>query len=249
MKNILINIEKKNPNKLLPQNILSEEIFNIELEARKYIPCKQANLKVSSEIEKYFISNNFFFKSQRKMNSLKTYIYSKNNLKFGLKSENDDVPKGNEFSVNKINEMKFKTQFNKINTNKELIQNMTKENNKHNNKESYKNNKMKNKFNFYEYKSSHTIKYLIIYIILCLLCDINSQIYFRKNKKYKIIIYYSYEITLKVKGTGIKNILSSSSFIYPCPSNIYLNNELVQNIQDCHYINITESESEIKKFY
>ena len=121
MKNILINVEKKNPYKLLPQNILSEELFCLE---RKYTPCKQANLKVSSEI----ISDNFFSKSQRTMNSTK---YSK---KFELKSEN---------------EMRYKTQFVKLNTNKEFIQNMTKENNKYNNKEIYKNNKFKNKFNFY----------------------------------------------------------------------------------------------------
>ena len=219
MKNILINVEKKNPYKLFSQNILSEELFYLE---RKYTPCKQANLKVSSEI----ISDNFFSKSQRTVNSTK---YSK---KFELKSEN---------------EMRYKTQFVKMNTNKEFIQNMTKENNKHNNKEIYKNNKFKNKYNFYEYKSSHAIKYLIIYIIFCLFCNINSQNFFRNSKINKIIIFYSYEITLKVKGTGIKNILSfSSSFIYPCPSKIYLNNELVQNIQDCHYINITESDTEIK---
>ena len=131
MKNILINVEKKNPYKLFSQNILSEELFYLE---RKYTPCKQANLKVSSEI----ISDNFFSKSQRTMNSTK---YSK---KFELKSENDNVLKRNEISDIKENEMRYKTQFVKMNTNKEFIQNMTKENNKYNNKEIYKNNKFKN---------------------------------------------------------------------------------------------------------
>ena len=91
MKNILINIEKKNPYKLLSQNILSEELFILE---RKYTPGKKANIKVSSEIEKNFSSDNFFSKKQRTMNSPKTYhIYSKKNSKFELKSKNDNVLK------------------------------------------------------------------------------------------------------------------------------------------------------------
>ncbi|MBO6244135.1 MAG: BspA family leucine-rich repeat surface protein, partial [Clostridia bacterium] len=62
-----------------------------------------------------------------------------------------------------------------------------------------------------------------------------------------IIILCSYEITLKVKGTGTKNILgSSSSYIYPCPSKIYLKNELVTTMQDCHHVDIIESDSEVK---
>ena len=44
-----------------------------------------------------------------------------------------------------------------------------------------------------------------------------------------------------------KNILSGASpYIYPCPSNIYINKKLSQAITDCHYLDITESESEIK---
>ena len=62
---------------------------------------------------------------------------------------------------------------------------------------------------------------------------------------------YSYIITLKVKSTGVNNILSSTitnenTHIYPCPSNIYLNNELFQNYTDCHFIDIKESDTEIK---
>ena len=67
------------------------------------------------------------------------------------------------------------------------------------------------------------------------------------NKILNINIFYLYEITLKVKSIGIKQVLSSSSpYIYPCPTTIYLNNDLVQDITDCHYINIKESDSEIK---
>ena len=65
------------------------------------------------------------------------------------------------------------------------------------------------------------------------------------------VIFYSYIITLKVKGTGLKNILSSSTsdlqtHVYPCPSNIYIKNQLIQNFTDCHFIDIEESDSEIK---
>ena len=66
------------------------------------------------------------------------------------------------------------------------------------------------------------IKYFIISILFCRFCIINSFHSFEKDKIYKIIKYYSHEITLKVKGKGKKNILSGSSpYIYPCPSNIY----------------------------
>ena len=91
------------------------------------------------------------------------------------------------------------------------------------------------------------IKYFIISILFCRFCIINSFHSFEKDKIYKIIKYYSHEITLKVKGKGKKNILSGSSpYIYPCPSNIYINKKLSQAITDCHYLDITESESEIK---
>ena len=42
------------------------------------------------------------------------------------------------------------------------------------------------------------------------------------------------------------SLSSSSSFIYPCPSKIYLNRKLISNIEDCHYIDIIELNSEIK---
>ena len=91
------------------------------------------------------------------------------------------------------------------------------------------------------------IKYIFINILLYQFCIINSLNNFPRNKIRKIIKYHSHEITLKVKGIGIKNILSdSSSFIYPCPSHIYLNERLVQDITDCHHMEIKESYSKIK---
>ena len=85
-------------------------------------------------------------------------------------------------------------------------------------------------------KMNYTIKKIYMYILLSLFCNILSQIDLRKNEMYKIIIHYSQEITLKVKGPGIKNILTTSSSynIYNCPHNIYLNNELITNrATDC----------------
>ena len=200
------------------------------IETKNYI----THLGKSSEIEKMAATEKFF---------LKTHMNSEKNFKFELKSKNDYIFKCNEKSNIKISEMKNK---NELNSNNEHMQNIINENNNYNNiKESYWiNNKLKNKIN-YKYKSTHTKKYLIIYILLCLFCNINSQI----NKVNKIIMFYSYEITLKVKGTGTKNILSSSSsHIYPCPSKIYLNNRLVSasTIQDCHYIDMIKSDTIIK---
>ena len=90
-----------------------------------------------------------------------------------------------------------------------------------------------------KYKRIQTIKYFIIFIIFHHFYYINCQLKFGLNKYINTIKFYSYEITLKVKETGTKNILSSSSsYNYPCPSNIYLDNDLIQNITDCHFIDI-----------
>ena len=70
------------------------------------------------------------------------------------------------------------------------------------------------------------------------------------NRINKIIFLSSYEVVLRVKNIGLKNILSSSpSNTYPCPSYIYLNDELIHNINDCHYINIVKPYSEIKMIW
>ena len=65
------------------------------------------------------------------------------------------------------------------------------------------------------------------------------------NNRHITQLLYTYEITLKVVGTGIKQILYSS---YACPSQIYLNGA-IQNLNDCHQINITEVGSEIKMIW
>ena len=109
----------------------------------------------------------------------------------------------------------------------------------------YKTKRKKNAQNLFGIK---IIKYFIIIILLCRFCTINSLINLKNNKIYDGIIFYSYEITLKLKGIGTKNILGADpSYNYLCPSNIYLNNALVtKELEDCHYINITEPDIEIK---
>jgi surface protein len=128
----------------------------------------------------------------------------------------------------------------KINKNKNLTQNIRNINNLNNmnmtNNSITNNNKSKIKFNSDISNRTHNINYLIIFILLFNFCKIYS---IKEN-----IILYSYEITLKVKDTGRKNILSTSFFMQP--SNIYLNNELIRDIDDFHYINIIESDTIIK---
>ena len=58
----------------------------------------------------------------------------------------------------------------------------------------------------------------------------------------KDFLFNSYEITLKVNGTGIKQILGSN---YSCPYQIYLNNQ-IQNLNPCYRINIDTEGSNIK---
>ena len=109
----------------------------------------------------------------------------------------------------------------------------------------YKTKRKNNAQNFYGIK---IIKYFIIIILLCRFCTINSLIDLKNYKIYDGIIFYSYEITLKLKGTGTKNILGADpSYNYSCPSYIYLNNEsLTRELEDCHYIDIKETDVEIK---
>ena len=84
-------------------------------------------------------------------------------------------------------------------------------------------------------------------ILICLFSNAHSVNNLGKNLIFNSIKYNSYEIKLKVKGTGLKNILSASSpYIYQCPTNIYLNEILIQDYTDCHYINIKEADSDIK---
>ena len=71
------------------------------------------------------------------------------------------------------------------------------------------------------------------------------QIIFQSCFSHKIRTYLlsnSYEIILKVHGSGIKQILN---YGFTCPTEVYLNNN-IQNLSDCHRINVFESGSEIK---
>ena len=89
------------------------------------------------------------------------------------------------------------------------------------------------------------IKYLLIFIILNHFYFIYSLLNSELNKKNKIITFYSYEVTLKVKGTGNKHILYSN---YRCPSEVFLDSESTGrgNRDDCHIINIRDQNTKIK---
>ena len=96
------------------------------------------------------------------------------------------------------------------------------------------------------YKKVIIIQYFFIYILFSPFNIIESKIIINENKVYNIK-YNLYEIKLKLKGTGIINILSSSSsYNYTCPSNIDLIKGPYLNVTDCHQIAINGSETEIK---
>ena len=110
-----------------------------------------------------------------------------------------------------------------------------------------KSNNSNSHYIFVKHERAHIIYYLIFLIIFLCFCCVNSEINSARNRNGKNIKFYSYEITLKVKGTGLKNILGTSyPNIYPNPSKIYLNNEVVENIIGLNQINIIETDSEIK---
>ena len=119
-----------------------------------------------------------------------------------------------------------------------------------NNNKNIKRNLDKIGHDYYKYNRNHIIKYLIIIILLFNFNTINSNFNIRINRINTIIFLSSYEIILRVKNIGLKKILSSSSSnIYPCPSYIYLNDELIHDKNDCHYINIVKPYSEIKMIW
>ncbi len=68
-----------------------------------------------------------------------------------------------------------------------------------------------------------------------------------KNNFHEKILFNSSEITLKIKGTGIKDIIYNVWIgqEYPCPSFVYLNGK-IQNLSPCYKINIITSGSTIK---
>ena len=153
------------------------------------------------------------FKSHNKITNTK-----KNNLKYKNDVEDNKIKK------DETNESK---KYIKINAQKKVIYN-------HN---------INNKFPIYNDKYNRLLIIInfIINISLCLFCNVYSFNTLETNIIFNSIKYNSYEIKLKVKRTGLKNILSSSSpYIYQCPSNIYLNEILIQDYADCHYIDIKE---------
>jgi len=82
-------------------------------------------------------------------------------------------------------------------------------------------------------------KYLIIrnlfiqfFLVLDLIYQISSKQNFIINQ-----ISNSYEVTLKVKVTGMKQIIKSG---FNCPSQVYLNGN-IQNIFPCYKLNVTVS--------
>ena len=112
-------------------------------------------------------------------------------------------------------------------------------------KSKYKYNNIKGNLNIIK-PNYNKLKKTIMKILMLNLYIINILINFVLNESKEIIKFYSYEIKLKVKGTGTKNILSaSSSYIYQCPTIIYIN-ELIQDVTDCHFVDIKNPDSEIK---
>ena len=142
-------------------------------------------------------------------------------------------------------EEKNKIQNNEINDDRNLIKNNKQK------KPFNEENINKDKYYFNTYQRFQIIKYFIINILLCQFYSTNSLFNSDSNNIFNSFSSYSYIITLKVKGTGRKNILSNSTslahyHVYQCPSSIYINDELIQNTDNCHYINIDEPDSEIK---
>ena len=115
----------------------------------------------------------------------------------------------------------------------------------------YKNNENENKIqndnkniikNFLKSNNNKRLLIIIYFIINILFCNFGIIYSFPSN-----IAFNSNEIKLKVKGTGLKNILGSSfSYNLNCHSEIYIKDKLVQNYTDCHYILINDIDSEIK---
>ena len=181
--------------------------------------------------------------SLRLNENLIKYSDIKNILSEELKSLNAFEQKNMINITNKILQKDGKTQkYNKTNDKYILYLNS--------NKKSKSNYKIqKENISHHNFIGIEIMKYFIINILLCRFYIINSLINFKMNKIYNNNIkFYSYEISLKVKGIGIKNILSQSfSHLISCPLNIYLNNTLVtKELEDCHYIDITEPNIEIK---
>ena len=124
------------------------------------------------------------------------------------------IKKNNLNDKNDIKENKI--QKNEISENKMIKKNI-------HDKEIYNHNIIKNFHKpINKYKGFFIIFYYIMNILFCNFNIVYSIINLRANIAFNNIIFNSYEIKLKIKGIGLKNILSASSdYIYQCPFSIY----------------------------
>ena len=227
----MANFSRKDENKL-NKKILLEKLANLSYKNKT----KTLNDKNKISIEKRIKQNNSNINEENKENII---INKNKNYSFIIDSKG-----GNNNIKYKKCETTNKIKNNRINKNIKFLKNIIHKENIYNNKNNE--NIIKNKFN-YRYKKEKIIKYIIIYILFSLFNNIDSKINLSSNKNLNGVTFSSYEIKLKLKGTGIKNILgSSSSYSFTCPSNIDLIRGPYLNITDCHYISIDGSENEIK---
>ena len=212
---------------------------------------KENNSNIDNENIYLNINQKYSSNYNIKLENIKKHNYLLNNYKYkninkiikGNKESNfkQSIIKNINFNDNNIKEKNISSD--EKYENEKIIKDIVKERQAFNNSKENCNNI---KYNYNKYKRVQIIKSFIINILLCHFCIINTLINFELNINYKKIKYYSYEIKLKIKGTGMQNILSaSSSYTYQCPDIIYQNN-LIQDVIDCHYINIKEPDSEIK---
>ena len=200
------------------KKIINKE--NEEIEENIIINKDKEYLKSNSIDDDKIKNKNFISNKYIKINKNINFESESNNLLKRNKILNIKTISNSSNNINKNDKINNKESF-MININDKNTSNITKKENE-----------------FYLEvikKACHIMKYLIIFILISNFYSINSQ----------NIILYSYEIKLKVKDTGRKNILSAS---YECTNNpnVYLDNELVENLPDFHYINIVELYSEIK---
>ena len=149
---------------------------------------------------------------------IKTNIFKENNIK----NINNNIQNENKSFVKNIIKRK-KIYYNNINENSKKIKNIN---------------------NYYENRKVEIIKY---FILIILLVYTNSFLNLEFNKNHNI--FNAYEIKIKVKGTGEKYILGDSSYYgYTRPSNIYLNNQLIDRANQINYrkIIINDENIEIK---
>ena len=85
--------------------------------------------------------------------------------------------------------------------------------------------------------------YIIIIFIFLFEITLNNPIYKNKDNYYSIKSH-AYEITIKIRGTGLQNIIASDYYL--CPYSVYLGDELINTISgDCHVVDIPQEKGEI----